>query len=132
LTRKTRSFGHGPVHRMLGLELLEHSPEAARIRLPVRAEFAQEEGVVQGGILAALADATAVYLLLDGLPEDRSLTSIEFKLNFLSAARLDAGPLEARATIIRRGGQIALCRSVIEQAGNLVAEGLFTYLFVEK
>lgn len=114
---------------MLGLELGERTEDTACVRLPVRPEFLQEEDVVQGGILAALADATCVYLLLEGLPAERGLTSIEFKLNFLSAARVDRGELEARATLIRRGKKIALCRGVVEQAGRAVAEGLFTYLF---
>ena len=113
---------------MLGLELLDHSATEARVRLPVRPDFLQEEGVVQGGILAALADATAVYLLMEGAPAERSMTSIEFKLNFLSAARLERGALEARATIVRRGRRIVLCRSVVEQDGRPVAQGLFTYL----
>ena len=128
----TRSVGHSPVHRMLGLELLERSATHAEARLEVREEFLQEEGVVQGGILAALADATAVYLLMPTLTREQSMTSIEFKLNFLRPARMGAGALLARCDLVQRGRRIALARTLIDQAGHTVASGLFTYLFSEK
>ena len=124
----TRSFGHGPFHRWLGLELLGRSSAAAETRLCVRPEFLQEEGVVQGGILSALADATAVYLLMPELAPGASLTSIEFQVHFLRPAQLAAGALHARADLVQGGRTLAVCRSVVSQAGESVAEALLTYL----
>ena len=117
---------------MLGLELLGRSATHAEARLQVREEFLQEEGVVQGGILAALADATAVYLLMPTLTREQTMTSIEFKLNFLRPALLSAGPLLARCDLIQRGRRIALARTLVDQGGHTVASGLFTYLFSEQ
>jgi uncharacterized protein (TIGR00369 family) len=123
-----RRFG-SPAHEWLGLEPLERSASAAEIRLSVRPEFLQEEGVVQGGILAALLDATCVYALYPELgPEDR-MTSVEFKLNFLGPARADGPALLARAETIRSGRTIALVRATATQDGRTVATGLFTYLY---
>jgi uncharacterized protein (TIGR00369 family) len=61
--------------------------------MPARAEFAQEYGVVHGGILAALADTAAVYLTLPHLTDAEGMTSIDFKGNFLEGARPGAGDL---------------------------------------
>ncbi len=123
-----RTFGDSPVHRMLGLELLARSKEAAELRLPLKRDFMQEEGVVQGGILATLADAACVYLLLPDLGQEESLTSIEFKVNFLAPATLERGALHARAEPIRRGRRISVCRATVNQSNGAVLEGLFTYL----
>jgi uncharacterized protein (TIGR00369 family) len=122
------TFGDGAVHRMLGLEPLERSSAAAEVRMAVRPDFLQEEGVVQGGLVAALADAAAVYLLMPELPEDARMTSIEFKLNFLSPALEGEGPLVARAEPVKRGKRVGVCRSTVTQGDRAVAEGLFTYL----
>lgn len=114
---------------MLKLELLGRSSERAEIRMPIERHYLQEEGVVQGGILSALADATAVYLLFAELTDELSLTSIEFKISFLRPALPARGDLFARAEPIKRGRTIAVCRSVVSQDGRPVAEALLTYLF---
>ncbi len=50
-------------------------------------------------------------------------------MNFLRPATLEAGALRARCDVLRRGKRIALCRALVRQRDELVAEGLFTYLF---
>jgi uncharacterized protein (TIGR00369 family) len=127
---ETRDFGHSPVHGWLGMELVSRSATACEIRLPVRPEFLQQEGALQGGILSSLADASAVYVLLPDLPPERSLTSVEFKLNFLSPGRPDGGDLTGHGKLIRRGRKLAVCEAEVHQGTRVLARGLFTYLFV--
>ena len=126
------TYGEGAFHRWLGLELLGNGEDRARTRLAPRPEFLQEEGVVQGGVLSALADATAVYALVPRLGPERGLTSVEFKLNFLRAAVLEGGPLEGDAEVVRAGRTLAVCRARLRQGEHDVAEGLFTYLFLAR
>jgi acyl-coenzyme A thioesterase PaaI-like protein len=59
------------------------------------------------------------------------MTSIDFTLNFLRPALLERGELLARAVLVKRGRTIALADVDVEQAGQLVAKGLFTYLFAD-
>jgi uncharacterized protein (TIGR00369 family) len=120
-----------PVAKFLGLRFLERNESQAVVALPLRAELLQVAGVVHGGILATLADTAAVYLLLGAGRPERAMTSIEFKLNFLRPALLEQGELLARAKLVKRGRTIALADVDVEQAGQLVAKGLFTYLFAE-
>jgi len=120
-----------PVAKHLGLRFLERTESAAAVALPLRAEFLQVAGVVHGGIIATLADTAAVYLLLGGGRPERAATSIEFKLNFVRPALLEQGELLARAVLVKRGRTIALADVSVEQAGKLVAKGLFTYLFAQ-
>lgn len=121
-------FAATPINRHLGLELREADPDRAEVALPVRDDLVQEENVVHGGVIATLADTAAVYLVLPSLPDEAGLTSIEFKVNFLRPARVEAGELRAVATPVRLGRTVAVCRVEVTQDERAVAEGLFTYL----
>lgn len=120
-----------PMARILGFRLREYAPPRASLLMPVSLDLLQIDNVVHGGILSTLADSAAVYLLCAELPPDRSLTSIEFKLNFLRPALLGRGDVVADAHVIQRGKRIALCEVDVWQAEARVAKGLFTYLFFE-
>jgi uncharacterized protein (TIGR00369 family) len=74
-------------NRFLGTRLIEASPNRTKLELTLSPQFVQEEGVIHGGVIAMLADTAAVYLLLPQMRPSQTTTSIEFKLNFLSAAR---------------------------------------------
>ena len=126
------AFPRVPVVRHFGLRLTSQSAEEAVVSMEPRAEFLQEEGVVQGGVLSVLADTAAVYTLYPELPSDHTLTSIEFKMNFLRPARVDRGPVTARARVVQRGRRVALCEVDLTQAGKLVARGSFTYLLFQR
>jgi acyl-coenzyme A thioesterase PaaI-like protein len=69
-----------------------------------------------------------VWLLLGPLLPERTLTSIEFKLNFVRPALAERGELLAVAKLVRRGRTVALASVDVLQAGELIATGLFTYL----
>ncbi len=122
------TFAGTPCNRWLGLELVERSRERVVVQLPVRPELLQEEGVVQGGVLTALADTTAVWLLWPDLGPGRAMTGIDCTMQFLGAARADGGALRAVAAPLRVGSTIAVCESVVTQDGRLVAKGTFTFL----
>lgn len=124
-------FARTPSNRFLGIELLHCSQERVELRQPVRAKFLQEEGVVQGGILTALADMAAVYLLWPFLPKDRALTGTSCAMHFLRAATLAGGELRAVATPLRIGRTLAVCESELFQGGHRIAKGTFTFLIRE-
>lgn len=100
------------------------------LAMRMRPEFTQEQGVVHGGLIATLADTACVWALMSGLVEGCGMTSIEFKLNFLAPADPLGIPLRARATIVRRGARIAVCRADVTQGRSAIATGLFTYMFL--
>ncbi|MBK8179016.1 MAG: PaaI family thioesterase [Planctomycetes bacterium] len=125
-------FPDVPVNRELGLRLVEHTPSTCRVAMAAQERHVQGEGLIQGGVLSALADTAAVYLLLPTLAEGETCTSIEFKLNFLAPARVGAGELVAAGRLVKRGRRLAVCAVDVEQAGRPVATGLFTYLFLKR
>lgn len=118
-------FDRIPIFREHGYRLVSGTDDQYEIAMPVRKEFLQSGGVVHGGILATLADTTAVFVLYK---EGDEMKSIEFKLNFLRPATLDGGEILARAKCVKRGSWVALADVELFQGDRLIAKGLFTYL----
>ena len=121
-----------PVNRFLGTTLVARGDGRAEVALPLRPEFVQEEGVVHGGIVTALADTAAVYVLWPDLQPARGMAGVELKMNFLAAAVPERGPLRAVGSLLRAGRTIAVCESEVFQAGVLVAKGTFTFLLRDR
>ena len=121
-------FGGVPINAHLGFEFRAFEESGAVLAYVPRAEHAQEYGVVHGGILSALADTAAVYAVQPTLGADEGMTSIEFKVNFLAAARPGAGEVVARSTMLRRGRTVCVVRSDVWQGDTHLLTGLFTYV----
>ena len=121
-----------PVNKFFNYTLVSRSSEDAVVSMEVRDEFLQEEGVVQGGILSAIADTAAVYTFYPDLDENETMTSIEFKVNFLRPALPGRGPLVAKASVVQRGKKVGICDVEVSQSEALVLKGLFTYMFYER
>lgn len=128
MTFKPESFAAVPVNRLFGFQLLDRDDTSATVRFTPNSDHAQEYGVVHGGILAALADTSAVYTVHPGLSEPERMTSVEFKVNFLAAALVGRGDITSRAAIVRRGKSIAVVRADVFQGDTHVVTGLFTYI----
>lgn len=121
-----------PVNRLFGYKLVSRSSKESVISMEVRSEFLQEEGLVQGGILSAMADTAAVYTFYPDLEKSETMTSIEFKVNFLRPATPGGGHLIARAKVVQRGRKIGVCDVEVTQSDVVVLKGLFTYLFYDR
>jgi uncharacterized protein (TIGR00369 family) len=121
-----------PVNKLFGYTLLSRSSGEAVVSMEVKPEFLQEEGLVQGGILSAIADTAAVYTFFPDLGSAETMTSVEFKVNFLRPATRSGGALTARASVVQRGRKIGVCAVEVSQSDVVVLKGLFTYLFYKR
>lgn len=86
----------------LGIELVELSPGAARVRLPTASRRLNGLGTTHGALIFALADiafATAC--------NSHGQTAIGIQANITYLAATGDGPLEARAREISRGRKLA-------------------------
>ena len=117
-----------PVARACGFALESDAEDEISLRMPVDEHALQIEGRVHGGLIATLADTSAVWFLHRDLPSDRWMTGIEFSISFLRPAVSGAGDLLALVRPVRRGRTVSVCDVEVAQAGKLVAKGLFTYL----
>ena len=115
-----------PFHKFIGAKFLKVKKGYAKVSLPVKKEFLQGEGVVQGGIIAGLLDMTSVYTVYPFIEKDEKFTSIEFKINFF--APVSRGTILAKARTIKRGRTIVVAESSAYCGKTLVAKGIFSYL----
>lgn len=70
----------------LGIEVVEITDEHARGRLEVDERHLHPGGYVHGGVWTAFADTVAAWGTLRHLPAGHDFTTIELKLNVLTAA----------------------------------------------
>ena len=85
----------------LGMVLEEVREGYARFRMPVRPEYMQGAGFMQGGVIVAMADETIAHAIMTVLTPDTGITTIELKSNFLAPVR--EGELIAEATVFKKG-----------------------------
>jgi uncharacterized protein (TIGR00369 family) len=121
-------FSRTAINRLLGMRLLLHTPQRVEVAMTSRPEMGQEYGIVQGGMLTALADTAAVYLLLPNAMDRGTVNGVELKMNFLRPALTDGTDLVAIATPVKIGRRIAVGSVDIAQGDRVVAHGTFTYL----
>ncbi len=110
---------------LIGMRLATFAPGEAVVQLDATAAHGNPMGTVQGGILAALADAAMGWAYMTTLGEGESYTTAEMKMNFLRAVR--TGPIEARARVKHAGRSLALIEcDVLGADGKLAGYAVST------
>jgi uncharacterized protein (TIGR00369 family) len=121
-------LGGGAFHRLLGLELVDHDPQAGAvtIRLPWRPAFERGSGTLQwhGGPIAALIDIVGDFALVARL--GRGVPTINLRIDYLRPAV--GTDLVASARTLRAGKSIGLVDiEVRDDQGRVVAVGRGNY-----
>ena len=91
-----------PFADTLGLELVAAAPDEVRARLAWDERLCTAGGILHGGALMSLADASGAYCAFLHLPEGSTGTAtIESKTNFFRAVR--DGHVHGTSTVLHRG-----------------------------
>ena len=113
--------------KMLGIEIDEVQEGRARLSLEVRKDLLQLHGVMHGGAIASLIDTAVAFAIVGASEPDDRFTTVEMKVNYLSAIR--EGRVIADARLIRDGRRIIVAEcDVFDSKGRLAAKGLLTYI----
>jgi len=113
-----------PAATLIGMRLESFAEGEALVALDATAAHANPMGTVQGGVLAAMADAAMGWALMTTLGENESYTTLEVKVNFLKPVW--AGRLEARGRVKSAGRTVSLVECDVLSGGKLVAHGVST------
>jgi len=109
-----------PAAALLGWKALSLEPGHVRVRYTARAEFANPQGAVQGGFLAAMLDDAMGPALFTVLAAEDFAPTIEMKVSFLRPAR--PGPLIAEGRVVHQTRSIAFLEGTLAtEDGDLVA-----------
>jgi uncharacterized protein (TIGR00369 family) len=115
-----------PFIKFVGITAPQLGKGYARFLLPFKPELANTIGLMQGGVIAALADEAVAYALYSLVADGETFNTVEMKINFLGAVK--EGEVTAEAHIAKRGRTISLGEFEVHQTGRLVAKGLCTYI----
>ncbi|MEV6900814.1 PaaI family thioesterase [Amycolatopsis sp. NPDC051372] len=111
-----------PFASRLGIEALSHAPDLVRSRLAWSESLCTLGGVLHGGVLMSLADATGAVCAFLNLPSGASgTTTLESKTNFLRAVR--SGHAVASSRPLHAGRRVVVVETEIhDDEGKLVAK----------
>jgi uncharacterized protein (TIGR00369 family) len=120
-----------PFWDYLGMKEQMQGNGSAEVRLDIIPELLQRRGLVHGGAIASLIDASIGSAVRSTLDQNGATATIELKINYLQPAK--GTYLLAKANLYHKGGTIAFGKSeVFDDAGHLVAVGTATFILINK
>jgi uncharacterized protein (TIGR00369 family) len=119
-----------PFIKFVGIQVPQLGRGYARFVLPFKPDLANSIGLLQGGMIAALADETVAFALYSLVKEGETINTVEMKINFLGAVQ--DGEVEAVARITKRGRTISLGEVLVRQGDRLIAKAMCTYIHLTK
>ncbi|HEY2460594.1 MAG TPA: PaaI family thioesterase [Candidatus Acidoferrum sp.] len=110
----------------LGFEVEDVEVGRAVLRMNAVAHHKQLNGVVHGGILAAMADTAAAIAAYTQIPAGAALATIELKINYLQS--VPGGRIKADARVLRAGRNFLVTEcEIFDAKGALAAKALLTF-----
>lgn len=87
-------------------------------------------GAVHGGLVCTLLDSVAGCAMHSTLPQGKGYTSVEIKVSYLKAVRLNSGLLTATGTVVKAGSRVGFTEGVVTDAGGAVVATASSTLLV--
>jgi uncharacterized protein (TIGR00369 family) len=116
LARVTRAFDKlVPLNRAMGMELVELAGGRACIRLPWDDRFLGDaaDGLVHGGVLSVLLDATCGMAAFMGMRSPGVIATLDLRIDHLRSAEVGVA-LVATAETVRATRQVLFVRGVAD------------------
>ena len=118
-----------PLHRFLGVELLDVGDPAAGIAFPVEQAAQNQVGVLHGGVVTALLDVASYLALSPYLGPDEHAVTHDLAVQLLRPVP-GGKRVEVRGSVLRRGRAVAFLRADAMVDGRLVAAAQVTKTLV--
>ena len=114
-----------PLHRFLGVALLDVDDPSAGIWFPVETATQNQVGVLHGGVVTALLDVASYLALLPSLGPDEHAVTHDLAVSLLRP--VPAGSrVELTGSVLRRGRALAFLRAEAQVDGRVVAAAQVT------
>ena len=119
-----------PFAKLLGMRLVNISPNEAVVEIEMRADLQQPSGVLHGGVTATLIDTAMAFAVRTYLTDTEPTATIDLTIHYLRP-HLE-GKAICTARVVRPGKRIfTVSADVHNEAGKLIATGLSTYTRLE-
>ena len=107
---------------MLGIRILEATPERVLAEMTVRDEMCTVPGILHGGAVMAFADTVGAVGTVLNLPEGAGTTTLESKTNFFAPGPAGA-TITAECLPLHRGRRTMVWQTNVRTAeGKLIAQ----------
>jgi uncharacterized protein (TIGR00369 family) len=118
-----------PAEELLGLRFASWGDRESVWELDAEPRHYNPTGIVQGGVLCALADVSMATAFASTLEPDETFTTLELKINYLRPVR--NGRLVATGRVVQRGRSVGLLESsIVDGEGRLVARSSSTVMIL--
>jgi len=118
-----------PFENSLQLRVVRKHRDGVTVSFPLEPGFLNGNGVLHGGVIAAIADEAAWHALVHAHQGHREMTTTELKVNYL---RPIAGKnVLARACVLRAGKTLSVTRvDLMDAERRLSAIAIVTYMLL--
>ncbi|HMS05686.1 MAG TPA: PaaI family thioesterase [Burkholderiaceae bacterium] len=106
------SFIRQGMMQHLGAQLARVEPGLVEIILPYSDKVTQQQDGFHGGAMGAVADIAGGYAALTVAPEGMEVTTVEYKINFLSS--FSGGELRAIGRVVKAGRRLIITTAEVD------------------
>jgi uncharacterized protein (TIGR00369 family) len=125
LTERVRGVLDVPLHRFLGLELIDRDHPERGVTVQVDAPAVNNVDLLHGGVVTALLDVASYLALLPHLAADEAAVTHDASASLMKGAGRGAR-LEVSGRVVRRGRTLAFVRAEATVDGDVIAAGQVT------
>jgi len=119
-------FARVPFVQLLGMEFVDISYGEAIVRLEMRDELRQPQGVLHGGATASVIDTAMAFAVITCLQTGEKATTIDLTVHYLRPVA--EGEIVCTAKVVRAGRRIlTVSAECVNAEGKLTATALSTY-----
>lgn len=124
--RVEESFRKQNFLTLIGAQLRAVERGKVTISCRRREDLGQQQGLLHGGVVAAIADVTCGYTALTMMPQDYEVLTAEFKVNLLRP--VTAREIIATGQVVKAGRTLVITEAEVRDAdnGKLMAKMLGT------
>ena len=117
---------------LLGLKVEEAEEGRVVISCEKRRDLLQQTGILHGGVIGGLCEATAGYAIQTMMPEGKDLVGVEYKISLMRA--LSADTVLAVGKVIKMGKQLVVADVEAYNQGSdkICAKMIFTGMLIDK
>ncbi len=118
---------HGlPFAQLMGMRLVDLRHNEAVIKIEMRDDLRQPQGVLHGGVTATLIDTSMAFAVITRLAPDEKATTVDLTVHYLRPHF--EGTFTSTAKVVRAGKRIiTVSADVVNDEGKQIATAISTY-----
>ena len=119
-------FAKVPYLKLIGMELVDLKPGEAIVRLQMRDELRQPQGLLHGGATASVIDTAMAFAAVTCLTENEKASTVDLTIHYLRP--VTEGAIVCTAKIVRAGKRLlTVSAEVFNDKEKLIATAISTY-----